>query len=219
MVGQATAHAFNLRGHKCVGYDKKNPDGEKLHEVKEAEVIFICTPEANVQEAFEAVKDSKATLVVRSTVPVGTCKKLGVLHNPEFLRETQAFADSANPQFIILGGQGEALEKLTQLYGAFRRPIFTMTSDESELLKLWSNAKLACNISFGNEMLQIAHKYGANGHMINNILTNNPLYANHPWELGHPYSGRCLPKDMKQLLALYPESVLLRAIEKVNVAL
>ena len=139
------------------------------------------------------------------------------MHHPEFLRESYAFKDTLNPPFLVIGGPpGAETVALASLYSSQIVTLFLMSSTESEMFKLWSNAKLACNISFANEMLHICEKYGANGHLINNILTEHPPFPNHPWQIGNKYGGRCLPKDMKQLIEIYPNGKLLKAIEQVN---
>ena len=223
IVGRSTGQALAAKGYDVESVDK-NPEKEQWQEILDADFVMVCTPEQVVPEIIEKLAEDncKGVIVVRSTVPPGVCKKLGkkynrvILHNPEFLRENYAFTDTLNPRFIVVGGPISAERAALCVVWMQFGPVFPMSSNESELFKLWSNAKLACNISFANEMLRIAEAYGANGQLINNLLSENPLYRNHPWQIGRAYGGRCLPKDIKQLLALYPESVLLKAVEQVN---
>lgn len=212
-------------GYEVYWFDIK-PNKSNWHEILAADIIFICTPEQAVESITGAIEDDrifrKHIVVVRSTVPPGTCEQLSkkhgfpIFHNPEFLREAHSILDAVNPPFIVLGGpDGLGLTALTELYSPFRKPIFTMTSTESEMLKLWQNAKLACNISFANEMKKICDLYGVNSHLINNILTQHPVYPDHPWMIGKSFGGRCLPKDLDQLISIYPSS-LLTAVKSLN---
>jgi UDPglucose 6-dehydrogenase len=225
-VGQATAQALQARGQETVTCDI-NPTPETWGDILSCDFVMVCTPETAVKEIVAKLAEDrcKGTIVVRSTVPPGTCKDLSsnlgrvVLHNPEFLRESHAFEDVLNPRFVVVGGpvcpERVVLGGLWMSFG----PVFSMSSTDSEMFKLWSNAKLACNISLANELLKISEKVGANGHLINHLLSSNPLYSNHPWQIGRQYGGKCLPKDMKQLLALHPESALLRAVMQVNASM
>ncbi len=161
----------------------------RVENLKGSEVIFICvgTPQdakgkANLSFVFSAAESLKPLLtgegivVLKSTVPVGTNRKvqelLGdrafVVSNPEFLREGIAVWDFFNPERVVLGfGENHpdwVREKMLTLYGYFveKKTPFVITNWESaELIKYASNTFLAMKISFINELARLAEKAGA----------------------------------------------------------
>ena len=227
VVGWATKAAFESQGHTFVLHDLTPND--HWVDLLESDIIFICTPEAAVPEIVGTLVRDKyeGIIVIRSTVPPLTTEgleekyKRAILHNPEFLREAHWQEDALDPRFIIIGGNDtESLKTLTRLYGPLRAPIFTMRARDSEMFKFWSNIRLTCNISFANEMKRICDHVGANAHQINNLIAHFPLYQGHPWYVGQEYGGRCLPKDLEQLINYaHSEGIgtpLLEAIREVN---
>lgn len=139
-------------------------------EVVAADVTFIAvgTPDGNAEPVLEVARSitSATTLVIKSTVPVGTADRVreivscDVVSNPEFLREGSAVDDFRKPDRVIVGTDSErARQVMRTLYPNV--PLLFMDTRSAELTKLASNAMLATRISFINEMALIASVSGA----------------------------------------------------------
>jgi UDPglucose 6-dehydrogenase len=215
-----------------------------------SELYFIAvgTPEgpdggsADVRAVFQAASDvartarEHALVVVKSTVPVGTCDaieahigatahkvELEVVSNPEFLREGDAVNDFLRPERIVLGVQSErGREVLRKLYAPIQlqgERVVVTDRRSSELIKYASNSMLAMRVSFMNELSRLCHATGADIHSVrlgmgaDSRIGKKFLYA------GPGYGGSCFPKDVKALIALGKQhGVKLRLAEATDTA-
>ncbi len=180
-------------------------------------------------------------LVTKSTVPVGTAKKVrqtiqeeldkrgldipfDVASNPEFLKEGAAIKDFMSPDRIVVGVESErAQELMTRLYRPFLlnnfRVIF-MDVPSAEMTKYAANAMLATRISFMNDIANLCEIVGADVNMIRKGIGTDDRIGHRFLYAGCGYGGSCFPKDVKALIKTanksgYPMRIL-QAVEDVN---
>ena len=180
-------------------------------------------------------------LVTKSTVPVGTAKKVkaaiqeeldargvdidfDVASNPEFLKEGAAIKDFMSPDRVVVGVESErAKELMTRLYRPFLlnnfRVIFT-DIPSAEMIKYAANSMLATRISFMNDIANLCELVGADVNMVRTGIGSDTRIGSKFLYPGCGYGGSCFPKDVKALIKTaeqygYPMQVL-RAVEDVN---
>ena len=222
--------------------------------LNEVEIVFcaVGTPpdedgSADLKYVLEVARtvgsnmNKKLLFVTKSTVPVGTAKKVkaaiqdelkkrdldisfDVASNPEFLKEGAAIKDFMSPDRVVVGTESEkAKEVMTKLYQPFLlqnfRVIF-MDIPSAEMTKYAANAMLATRISFMNDIANLCERVGANvDHVRRGIGTDvrigqKFLYA------GCGYGGSCFPKDVKALVHTGVDNnyhmEVIEAVERVN---
>ena len=182
-------------------------------------VIAVGTPSradgsADLSYLYSAIDSlldndlSGKTLVVRSTVPVGTTDFIAdrlrgtaaVLHAPEFLREGSALHDFLNPDRVIVGA--EPLEKagpFLQLFEHLGRPLVATSPREAELIKGFSNAFLALKISFANEVANLCDAVDADALAVLGGIGNDSRIGNQFLQPGIGYGGPCFDKDVRSM--------------------
>lgn len=219
--------------------------------IPEAKCIFIAvgTPQtadgsANLDSIWKVAESlaphlsPEAVVIIKSTVPVGTNRKLAeqlksltgrevdVASNPEFLKEGAAIEDFSKPDRVVVGvSRPEISEVLHELYKPFLRtehPFLSMELESAEMTKYVANCMLATKISFINEMANLCERVGADINQVRRGIGHDQRIGFSFLFPGVGYGGSCFPKDVSALISVAQsrsmEPSILNAVDQVNTA-
>ena len=225
---------------------------EKAVEHAEALLIAVGTPPSEdgsadlghvlgVASGIGRILSRPLLVIVKSTVPVGTCDRVraaiqeeldrrgektnfSVASNPEFLAEGGAIKDFMQPSRIVCGVENDESEDLLrEMYAPFNRnheKMLFMDVHSSELTKYSANAMLATKISLMNELANIAERVGADIEHVRKGIGSDPRIGYSFIYAGPGYGGSCFPKDVRALSHTAREygfeAKILDAVENVN---
>ena len=244
VVGRATARAFIEHVNEVRVYDvvkeRRTHDLWQIVGSDACDLVFLCLPtpqkpgemacDTSIIEGFFNEMSERYTslkgvnFVLRSTVPIGTTRKLcekyhlpNLVHSPEFLTARCAIQDAQMPARNIVGiprsPSGIKKEKQTctgeliQLYS--KRfpgvPVHVLTSDESEAVKLFQNSFFAVKVAFWNECRALSDKLGMDWErVLEAVLADGRIGHSHTKVPGpdgkRGFGGTCLPKDLANLI-------------------
>lgn len=197
--------------------------------VKKSDIIFLAvgTPskesgEPDLSYLEQAVRgvaqamNGEKILVIKSTVPVGTWKKVKeivssltsypfhLVSNPEFLKEGSAVEDFMKPDRVVIGTESEkAAREMEELYAPFVRtghPILHMDNTSAEITKYASNAYLASRISFINEIALLCERCGADVNKVRIGMGTDSRIGQRFLFPGLGFGGSCFPKDVRAIV-------------------
>ncbi len=229
-VGQATA-LLKTGGTQVLTWDvdEKKRNIRKFEELKKSDLVFVCVPtpmekdgSCHLDIVESVVSDliglgiKTQDIVVRSTVPVGTCKRLGVSFMPEFLTEANWKSDFENNSNLIFGFDAPqtweekllgdlSSEKMMTLAVALEKKVKLLTTEEAELVKYVRNTFLATKVSFFNEIeefcrnLNISYENVRQGTCLDKRIDSSHTQVPGP-DGKRGYGGTCFPKDVASLL-------------------
>jgi UDPglucose 6-dehydrogenase len=217
--------------------------------VKGSSVVYIAvgTPPAAdgsadlsgvmaVAKMIGMAMEVETTVVIKSTVPVGTSDKVreiisgetsvafDIASNPEFLKEGAAIDDFMRPDRIVVGCKNSGTKAvMDKIYGPLMRtsnPIIYMDNRSAELTKYTANAFLATRISFINEISQLCERVGADIESVRRGAGSDSRIGLRFFFPGVGYGGSCFPKDVKALMTTAEGAgmplTILDAVESVN---
>lgn len=236
----------------------KNIDAGRLHftldytSVKDSDIVFIAvgTPpkksgEADLTTVLEVAEkigknlSGYTIIVTKSTVPIGTNKKIkaliGKIKNkksefdvascPEFLRQGSAISDTLNPNRIVIGVDAEKAKNILvdlhkPLYENTNCPYVICNLETAEMIKYAANSFLAMKISFANSIAQLSEVTGADALKALEGIGFDKRIGTHFLQPGPGYGGSCFPKDVKALISIAHDFgydfKLLKEVENVN---
>ncbi|MGD8506057.1 MAG: hypothetical protein PVF15_05270 [Candidatus Bathyarchaeota archaeon] len=235
VVGETIYNALRFFHKEVVGYDKFKPS-DSFEEVMKSDAIFLALPTqlkgkklntSLIRETLKELEKRKfsGVVVIKSTLSLDFVKEIEKLAlrtviMPEFLHEKTRVQDFVRPDLVVIGGKEEDVDLV--MNGVFywlekSVPVFHVDYLTSVMAKLVMNAFAATKISFANEVGRICSYLDIDPKLVMKILVADKRAAP---EYTDPakgaFEGKCLPKDLEELINCSDRSLLLKAVKEVN---
>jgi len=199
------------------------------------ELLFVCVPSpmlpsgkcdtSIVEEVIKKYKDAAEYFCIKSTVEVGTIdylkKKYGVkiCMSPEYVGETlgHPLAEPTRDPFIILGGEKETTKKFAEAWTLVTNSytkIYQVSAKTAELCKLMENSFISTKVMFMNEFFSLAEEVGVDFNELREVFLADPRVSRshtYVYRKNRGFSGKCLPKDLNNLVWFYKNKTKTRA--------
>jgi len=216
---------------RCVKNHRLNFSTDLKTAIQQAPVIIVAvgTPEGpngkpdlsqieTVAQSLSSYIQEYKVIVVKSTVPLGTTRRLSnlikkqqrrkvkfdIVYNPEFLREGTAIEDFMRPNRVVIGSNSEeATRVVKEIYRPLyiiETPFIVTTPESAEMIKYASNTFLATKITFINEIANLCEKIGADVHHVAYALGLDKRIGSMFLHPGPGFGGSCFPKDVRALV-------------------
>ena len=207
-VGKAT-HLGLLNNQKCIVHDTIFESERSV--LKDADTIFVCIPTETQQDINTVISEiaqiqefnPSAIFVIRSTLPLGACERIqkyvgNIIYMPEFLRERYWDTDCLKRPLVVGCDNKELPQWLLD------EEIKLCSTQEAELVKMFSNNFAVIRIAFANVFYDLAEDVGADYSKILDMyldVQQNQTYMEVPGHDGtRGFGGKCLPKDLDFLI-------------------
>ena len=234
-IGSVVKHVFSYFYSNVIGYDIKGEGS--WQDIIDCDIIFICvpTPEKDgrldcsiVEKILNDLSDMfNDIVVIKSTVRIGFMDEmqkkfpeLRLVYMPEFLREKSAYQWFLNPDRIVIAGEKKNIEEVLEVFTWLENdiPILVMDFRSAEIAKLAHNAFIAVKVSFTNEIELICRRFDANPEDVMRVIWEDRRIKNsaHLRPGMGPYGGKCVPKDTRELINAYGNSIRSKAAEILN---
>jgi UDPglucose 6-dehydrogenase len=212
-VGKAT-HLGLLNNQKCIVHDTIFESKRTI--LKDAETIFVCIPTATQADINTVISEiaqiqefnPSATFIIRSTLPLGACKRIqeyvgDIIYIPEFLRERYWETDCLKRPLVV-GSDGVILPEWL-----LHEDIKICSTQEAELVKMYSNNFAVMRIAFANVFYDLAQDINADYSKVLDMyldVQQDQTYMEVPGHDGtRGFGGKCLPKDLDFLIETLDE--------------
>jgi len=207
-VGKAT-HLGLLNNQKCIVHDTIFESKRTI--LKDADTIFVCIPTATQADINTVISEiaqiqefnPSATFIIRSTLPLGACKRIqeyvgDIIYIPEFLRERYWETDCLKRPLVV-GSDGVILPEWL-----LHEDIKICSTQEAELVKMYSNNFAVMRIAFANVFYDLAQDINADYSKVLDMyldVQQDQTYMEVPGHDGtRGFGGKCLPKDLDFLI-------------------
>lgn len=212
---------------------RRLPPDTTMEHIKSSDLIFVCVPtptregrcDVSIVQSVVDLLGDRDQVIIRSTVPPGTCDRLKVHMMPEFLTEANWKEDVLTRQRWVIGLHPQKnpdviFQKLRHLLPDV--DLWRTTPIEAEMIKYTTNCFLACKVAFFNEIYDFCLQKGIGYETIRQWVKTEPRIGGSHTQVPGPdgkrgFGGSCLPKDLAALIHEYPESpIILKAIHERN---
>lgn len=228
-VGKAVEHGFKEFSDILI-YDKFQESDSFEDVARKSDIIFVCLPtpykgeridlsimDASIEDLAPYTNTRDVVVVLKSTIVPGTTvryqkayPKTQFVFNPEFLTEKNYLDDFKKTDRIVIGGNGEALQKIVSLYRDTQwpdTPIYETDTTSAEMVKYMANTFLMTKVLFANEIYDLCSQLGVDYEPIKKMVAADKRIGESHLSVSaeRGFGGKCFPKDIIALMGLYKD--------------